>query len=118
MGNLIDVARRSASGLATEAVTTPLGLPGAGISAAIASALTKGKAPVMELADKLITSPEFEQAIKTAANGAPQKAARTLSQTKAFGLFASQLKGKHAITNTEAWIMKALLANQTSGEIK
>jgi len=108
MGNIYSLAKRSAGGLAAEAVTTSAGLPGAGLSAGIASALTKGKPNVLKAADTLIASPEFMEAVKASAAGNNKLAARKLSLSKPFIRFARALKNPPEMTNKERWIINAL----------
>lgn len=62
--NLYNVAKRSTVGLAAEAITTPLGAPGAGLAAGVTSALMRNKPNAMKAVDALISSPEFTVAIK------------------------------------------------------
>lgn len=105
MANIYSVAKRASAGLAVEAITTPLGVPGAGISAGIASALTKGKPDNMKAADKLISSPEFMRAIRNSGN--PQ-AAQQLAASRAFKEFWRGLKQPQ--NDPAQWIRNAFVA--------
>lgn len=104
MGNIFGLAKRSAGGAAAEVVTTAVGIPGAGISAGIASALTKGKPSVLQAADELINSPEFIQA---AAKVTPAAAAK-LAKSPAFKRFSTAVGNPRELTNPETWILSAL----------
>jgi hypothetical protein len=113
MARIYDVAKRAAAGVAAEAVTTPIGLSGVGLSAGIASALTKGKTNTIKAADSLISSPEFMEAIRQAGARGPQVAAESLAATRAFREFARSLKNPGLISNPEQWIMTALTSATT-----
>lgn len=117
IGNIYSLAKRSAAGAASEAITTPLGMPGAGISASIASALAKGKPNALKAADALIASPEFNEAVKQAAKGNAKQAASKLAYTKPFIKFARAVGNPKELTNRERWIVSAITAaasNQNS----
>lgn len=108
MANLYGVAKRAAIGLPAEAATTAVGLPGAGISAGIASALTKGKPNAIKAADALISSPEFVQAAKAA--GTPQQgaAAKRLATSEIFKRFAQAANQPRELADPEQWVLGAL----------
>lgn len=111
VGNLYSLAKRSGAGLAAEAVTTPLGAPGAGLAAGLASALTKGKPNAMKAVDALISSPEFAQAVRSAGQGDVTR----LAYSKPFTKFIRAVGNPKELTNRERWILQALEAqNQTS----
>ncbi len=114
MSNIYSLAKRSAGGLGAEAVTTSVGLPGAGLSAGIASALTKGKPNVLKAADTLIASPEFMEAVKASAAGNTKLAAKRLSFSKPFIKFARALKNPKEMSNREKWIEQALQVTNTT----
>lgn len=120
MSGIYSVARRASAGLATEAITTPLGMPGAGVSAAIASALTKGKPNALKAADALISSPEFSQAVKEAAQGSQKQAVARIAYSKPFTKFVRAVGNPKDMSNRERWITQALQAdssnNQTSSQ--
>ncbi|MES2350177.1 MAG: hypothetical protein V4641_21625 [Pseudomonadota bacterium] len=107
MGNLFDLAKRSSVGAVAEVGTTAAGMPGTGLAAGIASALTKGKPNAMKAADALISSPEFLAAARA---GTPA-AARRLALSKAFADYRRALKNPRELSNPEKWIQRALLAN-------
>lgn len=113
LANLYGIAKRSAAGVAAEAVTTPLGIPGAGISAGIASALTKGKTPAIEAVDKLISSPAFTEAVKQSATN-PQKAALRLAYSNQFKNFVKAAGNPRELSNAEQWILTSIEAQNQS----
>lgn len=114
IGNLYHLAKRSSVGAAAELVTTPLGAPGAGMAAGIASALTKGKPNAMKAVDALISSPEFAAAIKQVAND-PTGAATRLAYSKPFTKFVRAVGNPKELSNRERWIMQILEA-QNQGQ--
>jgi hypothetical protein len=107
MGNVFSLARRSAGGIAAEAITTPLGLPGTGLSAGIASALAKGKPNALKAADALIASPEFVQMARSGGNPA---AVRALAYSKPFTRFVRAIGQPRELSNRERWVLQAMQA--------
>lgn len=108
MSNLYSIARRSIVGLAIEAVTTSLGMPGAGISAGIASALTKGKTPALKAVDALINSPDF-QILARSINTKNEKAAiKKMANSKNFIKVLKITKNKEALKNREKFLTALL----------
>lgn len=115
IARIYDVAKRSATGLAAEAVTAPIGLPGAGISAGIASALTKGKPDVLKAADKVISSPEFIAIAKSVERGETPKAStvRQLAKSGQVRDFVKRLNSPEEMRDHEKWLMSLI---QSSNE--
>lgn len=103
LGNIYDVAKRSMGGAAAEAVTTPLGLPGAGMAAGISSALTKGRTDTLKAADQLISSPEF---IQMASEGT-EAAAKRFTNTPAWKRFFKAMGEPTELSNPEQWVLGA-----------
>lgn len=112
LANIYGLAKRAAVGLPAEAATTAIGLPGAGISAGIASALTKGKPKPMMAADALISSPEFVLATKAAGTPKQAPAVRRLTTSRAFVRFADALGSPPELANAERWVLGAMQAGQ------
>jgi hypothetical protein len=105
MGRIFDIAKKSG---AAEAVTSSLGLPGAGVAAGIASALTKGKTSAMKAADALINSPEFIAAARNASKQNVQKLARS----KPFASFVKAAGNPREMRDQEKWVNLALQASK------
>lgn len=105
MGRIFDIAKKSG---AAEAVTSSLGLPGAGVAAGIASALTRGKTSAMKAADALINSPEF---IAAARNASKQNVAK-LAKSKPFSAFIRAAGNPREMRDREKWVTLALQANK------
>ncbi len=110
MSNIYGVAKRAAAGVATEAVTTPLGLPGAGVAAGLTSALMKGKPDTIAAADKLISSPEFLAAVRNPA------AVQSLAASRAFKAFVRALRNPAEIGNPTQWLARALATANTEDQ--
>lgn len=118
MGNLYGLAKRAAVGVPAEAAATAVGMPGAGLSAGIASALTKGKPNALKAADALISSPEFIQAAKAVGTPQQAQAARALAYSKPFTKFVRAVGGPREMSNRERWIVNAMQARQNLDERK
>lgn len=110
MSNLYGLAKRAAVGIPAEAAATAVGMPGAGLSAGIASALTKGKPNTLKAADTLISSPEFIQAAKGAGTPQQAKAARALASSQIFAKFVRAVGAPREMSNRERWIVNAMQA--------
>lgn len=116
--NLYNVAKRSSIGFAAEAIAIPLGTPGAGIAAGVASALTKGKPNSIKAVDTLISSPEFNTAVRQYAGGDKQAAAARLAYSKPFTKFVRAVGGPKELSNRERWILQTLEAQNQTGREK
>ena len=110
MGSIYDVVKRSGVGVAAEAVTTPLGMPGAGVAAGISSALTRGKPNALKAADKLMTSPEFISMAKTGS----EESARKLAATPLWRQFVKSLGSPKELSAAEQWILSAFQADRSA----
>lgn len=113
MGNIFQVAKRASIGVPIEAVTTSVGLPGAGLASGITSALTKGKPSVLKAADELIVSPEFQtMAINMAKNGGTPNspAVKSFALSKPFRKFAEAAKLPRDLTTREKIINSLILS--------
>lgn len=111
LSNIYGVAKRSVFAIPMEAATTMMGLPGAGLSAAVSSALTKGKPNIMKAADKLISSNEFMQL----ASNPGQKQAQNMAKSGLFKRFATEAKlGLSDDEQRTIWIMNALRGQQAT----
>lgn len=109
MENLYSAAKRSGVGLAAEAVTTPMGIPGAGISAALASALTKGKTKSLQAIDDLIASPEFEMLVSKPAGPPREAAIRKLVNSPVFKRALIAIGRPEEISiDPAAWVNQAM----------
>lgn len=110
MANIYGVAKRAAVGIAAEAVTTPLGAPGAGIASGLTSAFMKGKPNTMKAADALIASPEFAELTKQAGKPGAKVATLRLAYSKPFTQFIRATGQPRELSNREQWILQAMQA--------
>ena len=119
MANIYNLAKKSTGAAAAEAITTSVGLPGAGIAAGVASALTKGAKPnALKAADALISSPEFAQAVKRATTEEGKQAVLRLAYSKPFTKFVRAVGAPKELSNRERWILQTLEAESTAGRSK
>jgi hypothetical protein len=117
MESLYSVAKRSAVAVPAEALSTAAGLPGAGISAALASALTKGKPKSMAAVDQLISSPEFTQLVKQRANTPAQKqAVRKVAKSKDFAKLLRAINVEMSLSERELFIVQSMNLNAGANE--
>jgi hypothetical protein len=108
MENLYSLAKRSAVGVPAEAAASSIGLPGAGLAAGLASALTKGKPRSLEAIDELLVSPQFEKLL-TAQGMAEQKAAaRALASSPRFEAVMRATKQRMTLSERERWIIQSM----------
>jgi hypothetical protein len=113
--NIYSVARRSTAGVGMEAVTTPIGLPGSGLAAGIASALTRGKPSAVKAADALLASPEFQALTKAVGAPGEKAAVRRVAYSKEFTKFAKALGNPQALKNREKFLV-SLIQSTTNTE--
>jgi hypothetical protein len=110
------VAQRSAIGAPLEALTTGIGMPGAGLASGLTSALMKtGKSEPLKAADTLLASPEFQNMAKAAVEqSAPkmERAALRMAQSRAFQNFAEKVAAPRDFGAATQWIMSATQAAQ------
>lgn len=113
LSNIYGLAKRAAIGLPIEAVTTSVGLPGAGIASGLTAALTKGKPNTLKAADELISSPEFQRlAVETVSTGNnPSKATvKAVLMSQSFRRFADAVKLPREMSARERFIVQSLQA--------
>ena len=109
MESLYAMARRTGAGVAAEAITTPAGIPGAGVAAALGSALTRGKGKPLAAVDELIASPEFAQLVQQQAAGKPvTPAVRKVARSRTFSRVVNELGKPAELSDRELWILQAL----------
>jgi hypothetical protein len=114
MANIYGLARRASVGLAAEAVTTPMGVPGAGLASGLTSALTKGKTNYLRAADALIASPEFANLVKNSDKPKAKKAAvAQLAHSAAFNKFMRAVGKPAEMKDRQQWLVNAMA---TSGQ--
>lgn len=105
--NLYTLARRTAAGAAAEVIATPLGMPGAGITAAFASALGRGKSKALSAVDQLIASPEFAHLVRSEPGSREAVlAAKKVAKSKPFVELAKASKSSVLIKHGDAWLLQ------------
>jgi hypothetical protein len=114
LNNVFTVAKRAAIGVPIEAVTTSIGLPGAGLASGLTSALSKGVKPeVIKKADELIASPEFQRLVIETTKAAPSEASiRRAAMSQSFQNFADAVKLPKALDARIQWLQAATQAER------
>jgi hypothetical protein len=108
-GRIFDeVRRRGVAGAVAEGVGTVHGAPG--LASALQSAVSANKPTVMQAADKLITSPEFVEAVTKAGTQQALPAARSLAHSRDFNRFMRALGQPREMRDRERWILQVLQA--------
>lgn len=114
IGRVYDIAKRLVPGLLIEVPAKAIGLRGAGITAAVMSAMTKKKPSILRAADELISSPEF---IELAAKGTPLAADR-LASGRSWKQFVKELGNPKELSNPGQWLLKSWQAKPSEKESK
>lgn len=115
MARVYEAAAKSTGGVAAEAFTSSIGMPGAGTAAAIASALRSGpKSSAFEAADKMFASQEFIRLARAATPEARAEAARKLAYGKDFTRFVRTVGSPRELSNRERWVLQAMQAARES----
>lgn len=97
-------------GLFAETLGTASGAPG--LASAVLSASMKNKPSVLQAADKLITSPEFLQAARSAGTKNEAEAIQRLTRAEKFSRFMKQVNGPRDPSEREQWVRAAIQAGQ------
>lgn len=122
LSNLYEVAKRAAVGIPAEAISSSIGLPGAGLASGIASALTKGKPDILSAADKVLTSPEYMKLIQSVASGvSPTKAEiQKVSNSRVMREFWRKLptdvKDGIKATNPAVWVTNTVRESMSNNK--
>jgi len=106
------IAKRSSLGLAAEAVTTPLGVPGSGVAAGIASALTRGKTSSLKAVDALIGSPEFLNMVKSIGTSSQKQEIKKFALSKKFSNFLKEVKNPMNLSQREKYLISVIQAQK------
>lgn len=111
MAKVYETAAKSTGGVAAEAFTSSVGMPGAGTAAAIASALKTGRKPsAFEAADKMFASQDFVRLARAATPAERAAAARNFANGKNFTRFFRTLGSPRELSNREQWVLQAMQA--------
>jgi len=115
MERVYDVVKKVAGTAALEGASSAVGLPGAGLAAGLMNAL-KTKTPVMQAADKLLSSPEFIAMARASATSEGPKAAtvKRLAASKRMRQFFKEAGSPPEMRDHEKWLMSLFQSsNQT-----
>jgi len=107
-----EVSRRGVAGLAAEAVGSASGAPG--MASALMSATMKNKPSIMQAADKLIVSPEFLAAARSAGTHAQRQAVSRLSNSQRMIKFLKAAGKPIDRSSREKWITAAMLQSRNT----
>ena len=99
------VAKKAVLGASAEAITAPMGFPGAGLAGALGSALTRTKTKPMAAVDALLASPAFEALAKAQPEGQAVAAAK-LAKTPAFKRLVLVMGRPAEMLDGKAWILE------------
>lgn len=107
--NIYNSAKKSAGrAVVSEAATTAIGLPGAGVIGVISGTLAGGKSDVLTLADNLISSSEFLNAVKKIGTPEAKQAVKKLSKTKTMSQFKNKAGNPKEMSDLERWINSSI----------
>ena len=116
IGKIVEAGKKGAIVSTVEMAGRSVGLPGVGIAAAVASAVSKSKTPMQQAADDLLSSREFLQATRDVAQGNNQKAAEQVAKSKAFTKFAKELGMPQKMDYRVQWLLSTMQAGRQFGE--
>jgi len=116
IGKIVEAGKKGAIVSTVEMAGRSVGLPGVGIAAAVASAVTKSKTPMQQAADDLLSSREFLQAARDVAQGSNQKAAEQVAKSKAFTKFAKELGMPQKMDYRVQWLLNTMQSGRQFGD--
>jgi hypothetical protein len=107
MGRVFDAVKAAGvKGAAAEIAGSASGMPG--LATALISATARNKPPIMQAADRLITSPEFVAATRAAGDKGQNAAAKSLARSRSFSGFMAAVKGPREMPQREQWILQSM----------
>lgn len=116
IGKIIEAGQKGAIVSSIEAAGRTVGLPGVGIAAAVASAVSKNKTSPQKAADDLLSSQEFLQAARDVAQGNNQKAAEQVAKSKAFSKFAKEIGMPKEMDYRVQWLLSTMQSARQFGD--
>jgi hypothetical protein len=108
IGGIVEMAQRGAVVTTLETGARAVGLPGAGVAAWAASALSKDKTSKQKVADSVLSSPEFLRASKLIAEGQTEAGANVLARSRAFARFAKEMGIPQEMGDKTRWILSTM----------
>jgi len=116
IGKIVEAGKKGAIVSTVEMAGRSVGLPGVGIAAAVASAVSKSKTPMQQAADDLLSSREFLQAARDVAQGNNQKAAEQVAKSKEFTKFAKELGMPQKMDYRVRWLLNTMQSGRQFGD--
>ena len=116
IGKIVEAGQKGAIVSTVEMAGRSVGLPGVGVAAAVASAVTKSKTPMQKAADDLLSSREFLQAARDVAQGNNKKAAEQVAKSKAFTKFAKELGMPQQMDYRVQWLLNTMQSGRQFGD--
>ena len=116
IGKIVEAGQKGAIVSTVEMAGRSVGLPGVGVAAAVASAVTKSKTPMQKAADDLLSSREFLQAARDVAQGNNKKAAEQVAKSKAFTRFAKELGMPQQMDYRVQWLLNTMQSGRQFGD--
>lgn len=111
--NLVGLAKRSSVGLIAEPVAAAFGVPGAGLTAALVSAVSKGRPNTLVELDRLLSTPEFRRLVKVIGTPEEKAAVKALARHGVMARLFGELTGKKGTAaDREKWLEESMTNKQ------
>lgn len=108
IGGIIGAAQKGAVITTMETGARALGVPGAGVAAWAATALSKDKTSRQKVADSVLASPEFLRASKLIAEGQAEAGANVLARSRVFSRYAKEMGIPQEMNAKAQWILSTM----------
>lgn len=108
IGGIIGAAQKGAVITTMETGARALGVPGAGVAAWAATALSKDKTSRQKVADSVLASPEFLRASKLIAEGQTEAGANVLARSRVFARYAKEMGIPQEMNAKAQWILSTM----------
>ncbi|NDD85365.1 hypothetical protein EBZ38_13970 [bacterium] len=116
MSTILQTAQKGAIATGLEMGARAMGVPGAGLSVAVASALTKNKTNMQKAADDLLSSPDFLRSIRAVAQGQNDLGAQLLARSRAFDAYSKAVGLPRTLDGRLQFIISALQTERALSE--
>jgi len=108
IGGIVGMAQKGAIVTTLETGARAVGIPGAGVAAWAASALSKDKSSRQKVADSVLSSPELLRASRLVAEGQTEAGANVLARSKSFARFAKEMGIPQDMNSKTRWILSTM----------